>query len=207
MAESLITPLSQTPRAREDDVQPLPGAEAPPDEGSSNLPDELLQMPALQALFSGEPPAISAPLQEFSKRPEAKLIVQNKDPLMEAGIALYRSLDGATGVIFNQFYVSPEDIKAADNAGRLAEIAPPFDAVSTQVGQSGANNPVLRPKQVPQGLATASISPPPQLPGPATAGQRQIVSQRAKNLSTGGPTTGPKPGAGRLLNSLLRPAV
>lgn len=207
--ESLVTPKSAAP-APADAVQPLnPSQEPAPKASKGGLPDELLQLPALQAIFAGEPPAISLPLKEFANRPEAKLLSDNKDGLLKAGLALYRSLQGDLGVIFNQFYISPEDVKAADQAGTLAEIAPPFDAVSQQVGQAGAENPVLKDRQMPGGFATASVKAPPQsgspisMPPPATPAQQQIVQARGDALQQQRPAD--RGGRGKLLDSVLRP--
>lgn len=197
--ESMVTPRTET-------------AEVTPKEGvqptSDDLPDELIQLPAIQAVFAGEPPALSASIQDFAERPEAKLIVANKDKLMGSGLGLYRSLSGDVGVLFNQFYISPEDIKSADQAGRLQEIAPPFDAVSEAVGKSGPNNPVLKDRPRPKGLAVASVQMPPQsgaMPAPASPAQNRIVQDRAKALQPGKPTD--RGAQGKLLSSIMKPVV
>lgn len=175
--------------------------------------DELLQIPAMQALFSGSPAALSAPIEEFATRPEAKELIDHKDELQRAGMLLYRSLDGATGVIYNALKVHGEDIAAADKAGKLQEIAPPFDTVNESVGASGENNPVLNAGD-PAGAATASAPesvtnppvPSPVPPAPAST-QNKITSARLKNAVMGAPTAGPSPGAGKLLKSILKPVI
>ena len=202
-------------------VEPRAGVSAPveptteqPASDGATLPDELLQIPAMQAVFAGSPPAVSAPIEEFSKRPEAQLITKNKDGLMRAGLAMYRSLGGDIGVIFNQLRLSGAQVKAADQAGRLQEIAPPFDAVNQQVGSAGESNPVLS-AQPPTGLAGSPVPEPPQsgspvrspVPPQPASSQRTTNSARLRNLTMGGPSTGPKPGAGRILNSILKPAI
>lgn len=174
------------------------------------IPDEVLQIPAMQALFAGQPAAVSASITEFAKRPEGKLIQQNKDGLLKAGINLYRGLDGDTGVVFNQAYLSGPELQAADKAGQLSQIAPPFDTVNDQVAKSGANNPVLNAKS-PSGFKTAPVPEAPQMASavpPASAGvQTQAQSARVKNLTTQGPISGARPGAGRLLNTVLKPVI
>lgn len=198
--ETLVTP--KQPMAEVEPTTPQPEPQG------GNLPDEVLQMPVFQALFAGAPPAVSTALADFQKRPEAKVIAENKEKLLGAGLALYRSLAGDLGVIFNQLYVSPDDIKAADQAGRLQEIAPPFDAVTQQVGQSGLDNPVLQDRPAPGGLATPQVQTPPQsgsLAAPATPAQNRIVQERAKLLNPGTPTQ--RGGTGRLLSSILKPVL
>jgi hypothetical protein len=182
----------------------------------------------MQALIAGSPPAVSANLKEFGSNPAAKLIQANAGLLKQAGMGFYRSLSGDLGVIFNQFHVHPEDIQAADKAGKLSLIAPPFDTVNHAISKSGLRNPVLRPQGgAPTALAPASLKAPPQisagLPGPLPPGatpaappmvrpppasvQTKLMAARAKNLSPGSPSSGPVPGAGRLLNQILTPTV
>lgn len=197
----------------DDLVQPkqsaLPAAESKtPDSGG--IPDEVLQIPALQALFSGSPAALSASLATFANRPEGKLIQKNISQLERAGMGRYRGLDGDTGVIFNQAYLSGEEIQAADKAGQLSQIAPAFYAVNSQVAQSGENNPVLN-AQPPSGFKTAPVPSAPQsnspVPPASANTQRQAMAARVMNMKPSSPTSGPKPGAGRLLASILKPVV
>jgi len=202
---NLVEPLSTAP-ATAPAVEPT--AQPAPTEKGSELPQELLQLPAFQALFAGQPPALSAPVADFAKRPETKLVSDNKAPLMKAGIGFYRSIGGDLGVVFNQMFISGEEIKAADTAGKLLEIAPPFDAVSQSVAQSGAENPVLK-AQTPTGPRGAPVPTPPQSGGKpqSAAAQRKTTSARVMNIQPGAPTSGPAPGAGRLLNSILKPVI
>lgn len=197
----------------EDLVKPRNTVAAAPEEASeqptSSIPDEVLQIPAMQALFAGSPAAVSASLTDFAKRPEGKLIQQNKDVLMKAGMGLYRALDGDTGILFNQMYLNGEEIKSADKAGQLAQIAPPFDTVNSEIAKSGQNNPVLNSGNVPNGFkSTSAPSAPVTNVPPASAGvQRTAQRARTSNMTPKGPISGAKPGAGRLLNSILRPVL
>lgn len=190
--------------ADENIVEPKPGVEASvAAEGGVDLPDDLLRIPAMQAVVAGSPGAFSAVLSQFEKRPEAKIIAANSDGLMKAGFGLYRSLDGQTGAVFNQLFVSPDEIKAADAAGQLQTIAPPFDQLNMEVGQSGANNPVMAEGARPEGFAAGAAGPPPM----AASAQKSVATKRANNLQLGSPTSGPVPGEGRLLNNILKPVI
>ena len=153
-------------------------------------------------------------IQDAQKREEVQLIAQNKDSLQSAGFAFYRSLSGELGVLFNQMKISGEDIKAADKAGKLRLVAPDFDLVNHQVAKSGANHPAFG-ATASTGLAQPASSAPPQAasgsmplapPAPASV-QRRYAQQRVMNLRPGSPTSGPAPGAGRLLNQVLKQAV
>lgn len=212
--------------ADEDIVQPVPGAEPAPEvtpleaqppeaAASEDLPPEVLKIPAMQALMAGNPPAVSANIKDFSKLPEAKLIAANKDALAAHGFDFYRSQGGDLGVIYNSLHINPNDILQADRAGKLKEIAPSFSAINHSVSKSGLRNPVLTVQTPPKGVALATAQAPrqnPMQPAPAVkpAGQgilKNLMSQRVKNLQPGSPLSGPEPGAGRLLNQILKPVT
>jgi len=137
---------------------------------------------------------------------------------MAAGMGLYRTVAGDLGVLFNRMFISDEEISNADKSGQLAEIAPSFDEVNQMISASGDKHPALNPDlQTPTGLkagvpptpgATSPIQPP-AVPTaapvkPAPPGQ---ANAKAKNALPGSPTSGPKPGAGRLLNQILKPVI
>jgi hypothetical protein len=192
-----------------------PAAQAAPGgaEAAPSIPDEVLQIPAFQGLFAGEPAAISAPLSTFAKRPEAKVIQNALPALMQAGIGTYRSLAEDTAVLFNQFYLSGEELRAADEAGRLQEIAPPFDAVNQQISGMGKDgHPSLKERKVPGAFKQASANPPQSaspvsMPPPSSEKDIKAQQARMKNMQPGAPTSGPVPGAGRLLSNILKPVI
>lgn len=206
MADVMVEPKEAT-------AEVVPNENAPKAK-ASGLPDELLQIPAMQAIFAGSPPAVSASIQEFQKRPETKLISSSKDALMKAGIGMYRSLAGDLGVLFNQLHINGQDLIQADKEGRLQEVAPPFDSVNDTIGKSGDQNPVLT-ASVPGGPKTASAPTPGASASPAPVSakgqpasvQNKTATARLKNLTPQGPLSGASPGAGRILNNLLKPAV
>lgn len=182
----------------------------------SVLPDDLIAIPAFQGLLAGAPPAVSASITDFANRPEGKLIQEHKEDLLKAGIGLYRSLQGDLGVLFNQMYLSGEELKTADKEGKLPEIAPPFDQVNQQLAASGADHPLLQGAPAPtgpkQGGAPSILPPvastpaPPAGPMTLPTPQKQVAS-KMRNLALGSPTSGPKPGEGRLLNAILKPVL
>jgi hypothetical protein len=165
----------------------------------------------MQAVLAGKPAAVSASFEEFQKRPEAKAILANKDALLSAGFGLYKSLSGDTGVVFNTLHLHPEELVAADKAGKLQQIAPPFDQVNDMVAKAGPDtHPVLTAGDVPTGPKGPPMPTPPQMASgnmPHAPANPPAQRQRVKNLTLGSPTSGPQPGAGRLLNSILKPVV
>jgi hypothetical protein len=192
---ALVEPKTASPAP----VEPTNPAQ---DTDGDGIPDAILEIPALQAVIAGAPPAVSAPIETFAKRPE--------DKLFKAGLNLYRSLSGDVGVLFNHFYIAPEDLQAADKAGKLAEIAPDFDSINSQVAKSGQNHPALSAKGPAGGFATPKVQTPPQstaMPQPSSPAQRRMADQRVENLSPAPLNKQANPGAGKLLNSILKPVV
>lgn len=203
MADIVVEPKESAPMGA--DVIPEPKAKAKA--GSSKLSDELLQIPAMQAIFAGQPAAFSTSIEDFAQRPEAKIIEDNKDAIQRAGVGFYRSIAGDMGVLFNQLHMAGQDLIEADKGGRLLELAPAFDEVNQAVSTSGEGNPVLS-AQVPGGAKTANVPAPAPSPAPAPASvQNKLTTARLKNMSPGSPTSGPSPGAGRILNNIMKSAV
>lgn len=200
--DSMVQPKNPTAPA------PTPAGESDP-AAPGNLPDELIQMPAFQAIFAGSPAAFSASFKDFAKRPEGKVIQKNADALMSAGIGFYKSQGGDLGVLFNQMYVHPDEIKAADKAGTLQEIAPPFDQVTKLIQSSGEQNPVLNHQGTPESFKTSGTMGMPSaanpVPMPSAGEQAKTQAAKQSNTTPGGPLSGAKPGAGRLVNSIMKP--
>lgn len=216
-----LAPAPPTPPT----VEPAPNAAqqppvepTQPQEAKGGLPDALIQIPAMQALLAGKPPALSFD-QGFKNKDEANLITGSKDALMKAGIGFYRSLSGDLGVMFNQLHIHGSDLQAADKAGKLLTIAPPFDSINSQVAKSGDKNPILGVDKTSNGFASpqsvqsppqanTGMAPAPELPASKPRQEPQkLLAARVKNLQPGSPTSGPVPGAGRFLNQVLKPVV
>jgi len=218
------------PADTEAPITPAPEEVAP--EAAAAPPDELLKIPAFQALFAGSPPAVSFSLTGQSDRPERKLAEKNSDYLKEAGFRIFKAQADNRAVLYNALRIHPEDLRAAEKMGKLEIIAPDFDAVNHAVGKSGDANPILHAGEVPAAPASAlSASTAPQagsIPAlaarvmaaapqsggappnvaPAPAGvQRKLAGARIASLKPSAPTAGPAPGQGSLLNSILKPVV
>jgi hypothetical protein len=215
-----VQPINPQAAAAPEDAQALkealPSAQAAPGEAGEApaLSDDLLKIPAMMGLLAGQPAALSAPLETFQKKPEAKIIQQNLPALESAGMGRYRSLAGDTAVLFNRFYVSPEEIQSADQAGQLTQIAPPFDQVNAAISGKGAkDHPALQEgRKVPGGFKMGTPNPPQSAspvsaPPPSAEKDMRAQQARMKNMQPGSPTSGPKPGAGRLLNQILKPVL
>jgi hypothetical protein len=204
-----VTPINPAPEA-------APTAQAAPGEVGQGPPvdDAIFKIPAFAGLFAGHPSAFSANGEAMAKTTEGKLIAKNADGLKQMGIGLYRSLGGDLGVLFNQMFITGEELKAADAAGTLTELAPDFDQVNAQISGLGPEeHPASKKQERPTGFRTAPAPTPPQsqspvrAPAPPTKAEAKLQNRRMTQMQPGAPTSGANPGAGRLLNQILKPVL
>lgn len=216
LAAQLIQPQAGAPAPAAPDVA-APAPDAAASAPVEKMPAGLLKIPAFGGLITGKPGAFSLPIKESKNRADLQDLAKYKDYLAKAGMAVYTALDGKTGVVFNKLYVHPEELKQADAAGQLLQIAPNFDSVNHELSKSGAAHPALNTGHtVPVGLKGPPIPQPPvaptsapttPLPPPPASAQRKVMAARVNNLPQGSPTSGPLPGQGRLLNQILKPVI
>jgi hypothetical protein len=218
--DNLVAPA--TPQAS---VQPQASAPSSDEQPAApQLPASLTKVPAIQGLLAGAPPAVSARIKQFEGTQVGKDIVANKDALLAAGFAFYKSRHGDLAVLYNRFHIHGSDIQSADKAGKLQILAPPFEQVDHALAKAGKNHPLLKNPQVPQGFASPTPQAAPQdgsaaaqgnqepQAAPASGGAsaalaKRLQAARLTAVTPGAPTSGPAPGAGRLLNSILKPVV
>lgn len=161
------------------------------------LPSEVLDNPVIFALAKGKPGAISAPKK--SKDPVVQSVIKNAEPLVAAGFGIYESIDKKNDVLFNSALVDAGDLQEADQQGRLLEVAPLFSTV-TQQGATPAGSGAM-----PAAPALPPASAPESQPAPSV--QTKLATARTKNLQPSSPTGGPAPGAGQILNSILKQPI
>jgi len=176
-----------------------PATETPAPDEASELPEEVLKLPVINSLMSGAPPAVYAPSD--AKIPEIAIIDKYSKELMGAGFAAYGTADGANTVLFNQLFVTSDEIKAADEAGTLlGQLAVPYEELAA--GYEGAK---LKEGEEPSEVQTVPAG---GMPAPASsATDKKLTTARLQNVAIGSPTSGPAPGQGRILNSALKPVV
>jgi hypothetical protein len=162
----------------------------------------------MQALVAGSPPAVSANVEAAQQTEFGQLVTQHGPQMQQAGFGFYRSQDGNLGVVFNQLHIPGEEIQKADQAGNLTQVAPPLEVVEQAILGDPSANPVLSSQGVPNAPAVATPSgATPPAGAPPTATPSRVTTQRKQNLTAGSPTSGPRPGAGRILNEILKPVV
>jgi len=191
-----------------EDIVPAAGAPAPaapPTEPAAPaappLPEEVLRIPAMNALLKGTPPAVSAPVD--LKTPEVESLRKNAPALSQAGFGFYRSKDGKKDVMFNLAYLDPGALRVADEKGQLDTIAPPITDLVSHFNDALSGAPAA-----PAAPAPSSPPPaPPVAPTGVSGAEKKLQTARIKNSQPGSPTSGPVPGQGRLLNNILKTAV
>lgn len=186
-APAAPTPEEASPGTPSDGSQPVDG---------HGIPDALLSIPQFGELLKGKPAAFS--VEQGVKTPETELVVANANALQEAGFGFYVSLDNKHGVLFNTQFLKPEELKKADKAGKLLSIAPPLEG-TTGMPQDASAAGAAPPSPAPAPVAAPAV--------PATPTNPAVTRARLQNLTPGAPTSGPVPGQGRILNSLLKPVV
>lgn len=200
------------PTVNAEDIAPTPEAEAAPapeaapaeetdkkEETGGELSDELLTAaPALQLLMNGSPPATIAP--KDAEFPELDTVAKHMKELSAAGFGVYPTKDKQNVVFYNALYVSPEDVKKADEDGKLDSIAVPYEELRTAL--SGEAAPVGGEASPAAPAAPAQAGSPPN-----ASTENKLSTARTNNLSVGAPTSGPVPGQGRILNNILKPVV
>lgn len=147
----------------------------------------------MAGLLDGSTPALSLDIKATKDTPTGAAIASAMPSLLKAGIGAYRALDGKTGVLFNQQAIHANDIKAADKQGKLLELAPPLDSLQAATEQPSPS--AATPPQSNTGMI------PPAPPSKA------LKSARVNAVKPGSPTSGPKPGAGRLQNMVMQPVI
>jgi hypothetical protein len=186
-----------------------PTAPAPEDSAPGGIPDAVLAIPEFIGLLQGKPAAVS--IDKNDPSPESALIGENQPALFEAGFGFYPARDGVTHVMFNTQYVSQQDIEKADASGKLEEVAVPFGelqasfevAAGRAASEGSAPASGEAPAAAPEAGGPAQVAPAP----PAASLDKKLATARIKNLAPGGPSSGPVPGQGRILNSILAPTV
>ena len=198
--------------APEGTVKPTPAAEpsekpdAKEGDTTGGLPDELLEKaPALGLLMEGAPPATYA--AKDAEYPELKVVEKHIKELGKAGFGVYGTKDGNNVVLFNGLLITPEEIAAADEAGTLDQVATPYDQLRAEFGgadsQSGGGAPASADVPgLPAGVAVSGASG-----GQPAGAQKATANARAKAIQPGAPSSGPSPGAGRILNNIVKPVI
>lgn len=154
-------------------------------------PEQLAEVPEIQALLNGEPPAVRTP--RAATDPLSALFNANGKTLKDLGLGIYRSLKDEN-IAFNPEFISPDEIPQLDAEGKLDEVAVPLSSLT--------GNSELSPAE---GMPMP-VSSPSSPPLPAKS-QNKVTQQRLNALAPTTPTSRNRPGAGTILNDLMERAT
>lgn len=195
----------------------------------ASLPEPVKALPVVQWLSIGEPPAVRIePGQYF---PELEPIGQHLPEIIEGGLDAWKSKGGEL-VLFNPLFIDPGELQLAEESGKLDQLVPTYAELSGSdpqpipddkfSGMLEAQDDLQRRLQELSAPDESTETPPQSsapivadltsggqvsAPPPPSPAQTRIAQTRLKQLQPGAPTSGPAPGAGRLLNGLLRRTV
>jgi hypothetical protein len=179
-------------------------------------------IPAVQMIAVGSPPAVRVSPGEYY--PEIDPLVDNLDKVIESGLDVYRTQKDSL-VMFNPLFISGDELAYLDQAGKLESVVPDYGTMTGSVPKELTDEEVAKyvdrsdavqgklqglrdmepePEPVEQPVGTPTPVPAP------SPGQINAVMQdqnQAIQAFGGPPTTGARPGGGRLLNALLKPPV
>lgn len=186
-------------------IQPAAAPAAPAEQGLDSLiaqdgevPEEVLRIPAFNALLEGKPGAIYSPNGE--KSPDLATIMKHSPELIKAGFGFYKAESMPVNVMFNALKMDLADLALADSEGRLDEVAAPFSEVKASYDQMISEDQAAA-KAAPTAPAVPTSAGPLPAP-PAASVQNKMATARAGNLSGGSPDR-----QGSILASLKRPVV
>lgn len=183
-ADSIQDPTSTVPANSE---------EAPKD--TSGIPEEVLEIPIMRGILEGAPPAVFAPVG--TKSPEIATVLKHGKELLAAGLGFYRDEKNKLDVFFNTRFIQPELVEAAAKKNKIPEIASPLLETMAQFNDAA-------------GIPTTSAASPSAAQvgtSGTTMPDTPVNTARLNNLEPGSPTEGPRPGAGRILNNLIKPVI
>jgi hypothetical protein len=184
-----------------------------------NLPPEIAKLPAVQLVSVGAPPAVRVGPGEYY--PEIDVVVDSLPKLLEGGLDVYRSMSDQF-VFFNPLFITEQELQYLDQQGKLEETIPDYGQVTGSEPQEIPDDQIQsfvdRGDALAAGLNEVNQGAPEEKPAngpgtptpvPAPTPQEQAAvmqnQQKAMSAMGGPPTSGPRPGGGRLLNALLQP--
>lgn len=173
-----------------------PAAQAPQGAQVQSVAEKF---PLLHDLVAGDVPGVYAP-KGFQPTPELAAMT-NMKMIKTLNLGVYRPKDQeVAAVMFNPLKISIKDLQEADKNNELTKILPPITKYLHQQGPTGVSE---GPTGGLIGNQTTQVMPRPTFGADA---QKMAAQMRSKNFAPQGPTAGPIPGGGVILNSLLKRA-
>ncbi len=194
--------ISSTTPAVEEQVETPPADALDPHDRSGDLtPEQVAEIPEVQKVLNGEPAAVK--ILRSERTPLTQKLSQNVPAVLKLGLSLYRTIDGEANVVFNNQILGADEVKAADEAGTLDDLAAPLSAISNEPVEKVSASPEKENGATPEEKIPVGPAPAPM---PAKS-QSKLTSARLTNLAPVGPTDRQTPGAGQILNDLQKRPV
>jgi len=216
LAATLTAPLANvTPTAAPGAPTPTTTTPSAPAPKAPVLPAEVQNNKVIKEVLQGSIPGVIVRPNLYY--PKAYKIAESWEDLMAVGLDFFWTPDQST-ILFNPAKISEEEIKKAINDGIINQILPDWETLSgerpqkppkgVQVGFGGADTPPPTPMapEAPGALPATNLRP---VSGAGGDLSNKLANQRIRNVNVvnAGPTSGPVPGAGRILNAAATPAV
>lgn len=192
-------PISIDDIAPKADTNAAPAAPAPApteDDGGAGVPEALAKLPTFNLLLQGKPPAVWA--SKDSTAPEVKVFAEHMPELAKLGFGAYITKSQPGAVLFNMAHIDPKQIVLADEKGELSAVAPPIEEVNVAIADGLKASPPA-PAEAPMPAGAPMAAPTPT--------NKPLNTARIKNVTPGSPSSGPVPGQGRVMNSILKEAI
>lgn len=183
--DSIIDPTSTVPSNSE---------EAPKEADSSGIPEEVLALPIMAGLLNGAPPAVYTPVG--SKSEEISIVLKHGKELNAAGFGFFRDEKNKLDVFYNSKFLDPKLIEAAAKKNKIPEVASDLATVTAQLNGAAGEAGGVTPTPSAGGMPSGAVLP-----------DTPVNTARLGNLQPGAPTSGPMPGSGRILNSIVKPVI
>lgn len=175
-------------------------------------------MPVVRSIAVARPPAVRLPPGHYF--PELSALGKKLPNLLQSGFDVYRASTDDL-VLFNPLAMPLEELQAIDQKGKLAELVPDYGTLTNQLPKEmtdeEAVQQVSESEEIERGLAslggeapapaTGGMPAQTPVPPPNPAATSALNRTRVQAMQPGSPTSGPAPGAGRVLNGLLKPAL
>jgi hypothetical protein len=206
---------SLMPRASSPDANKPSAATPAAPQGGAQVQSVADKFPLLHDLVAGDVPGVYAP-KGFKPSPELAAMT-NMKMIKTLSLGIYRPKDpDVAAVMFNPAKISIADLQAADKKDELTKILTPITKYAGGPAQGGpapvGDGPMggLNGQNAPAAQGGAQLSPEPTqvMPRPTfgAEAQKMAAEMRSKNFAPQAPTAAPMPGAGNILNGLLKRA-
>lgn len=186
---------------------PPPETPVPAIPQATEIPPAVAENPVVKDVLSGKIPGVL--VRAGMNYPKANELAKDPQVLLDLGMQFYLS-QAEDIVVYNPTKISEEELQAAEQQGVLDKIVPDYGIISGEAPEKPSKKeakaevtPTKAAKAVPYSTEVLPSTKPP----PAKV-QNKLATDRlaALNVAKAGPTSGPVPGAGRVVNTLATPA-